>query len=310
MTNSTNVNGGSSLHTWDLTHRLSSYTSGLKTIDDDLSYLYGQLPGKIRGAATAVMEKAERKVQTDVFVAGINVLGTALGIGGSLLNDLTDTDITTPTLATSLNNAGNFFQSAAFVWGRLYGLDKDTSPSCGVKDFVKTWDEYYEAANLMETYKFLSSSSSLNSYLGPADRTGRTSNPTNTSETRYRRSPIWTPLQDNWIPPALNNLEEAYSVSISSQERSYSSSQTSMLDLLTVETLPPVMEFRVCEFTTKLKSSLSCLFDSSLAESRVLDECITNIMEVSSVRLDVTQKVIDIKRELEELESKEDHHAF
>ena len=70
---------GSSLHTWDLTHRLSSYTSGLKTIDDDLSYLYGQLPGKIRGAATAVMEKAERKVQTDVFVAGINVLGTALG---------------------------------------------------------------------------------------------------------------------------------------------------------------------------------------------------------------------------------------
>jgi len=112
---------GSSLHTWDLTHRLSSYTSGLKTIDDDLSYLYGQLPGKIRGAATAVMEKAERKVQTDVFVAGINVLGTALGIGGSLLNDLTDTDITTPTLATSLNNAGNFFQSAAFVWGRLYG---------------------------------------------------------------------------------------------------------------------------------------------------------------------------------------------
>ena len=175
---------------------------------------------------------------------------------------------------------------------------------------MKTWDEYYEAANLMETYKFLSSSSSLNSYLGPADRTGRTSNPTNTSETRYRRSPIWTPLQDNWIPPALNNLEEAYYVSISSQERSYSSSQTSMLDLLTVETLPPVMEFRVCEFTTKLKSSLSCLFDSSLAESRVLDECITNIMEVSSVRLDVTQKVIDIKRELEELESKEDHHAF
>ena len=83
-----------------------------------------------------------------------------------------------------------------------------------------------------------------------------------------------------------------------------------MLDLLTVDTLPPVMEFRVCEFTTKLKSSLSCLFDSSLAESRVLDECIDNIMEVSSDRLDVTQKIIDIKRELEDLESKEDQHGI
>ena len=68
---------GSSLHTWDLTNRLTSYTAGLQTIDDDLSYLYGQLPAKIRDAAFAVMDKAERGVQTDVFVAGINILGTA-----------------------------------------------------------------------------------------------------------------------------------------------------------------------------------------------------------------------------------------
>ena len=83
-----------------------------------------------------------------------------------------------------------------------------------------------------------------------------------------------------------------------------------MLELLTVDTLPPVMEFRVCEFTTKLKSSLSCVFDPSLAESRVLEECIDNIMAVSTVRLDVTQKIIDIKRELEDLENKESHYGI
>ena len=82
------------------------------------------------------MDKAERKVQTDVFVAGINIQELHLGekwpnitvynsslfsVGGSLLNDLTDTDTTTPTLATSLSNTGDIFQEAAFAFGRLYG---------------------------------------------------------------------------------------------------------------------------------------------------------------------------------------------
>merc|ERR1711892_970868 len=179
---------GSSLHTWDLTNRLSSYTSGLKTIDDDLTYLYGQLPSKIGDAASAVMEKADRKVLTDISVAGINVIGTAFGVGGSLLNDLTDTDTTTPTIATSLSNAGDVFQALAFTFGRLYGLNKDTTPSCGVADFVKTWDEYYEAANLRETYKFLLSAST-SSY------SGRSSLPSNSSHARYKRTPDWTPFQ-------------------------------------------------------------------------------------------------------------------
>ena len=68
---------GSSLHSWVLSNRLSSYTAGLQTIDDDLTFLYGQLPSRIKDAAFAVMDKAERGVQTDVFVAGINILGTA-----------------------------------------------------------------------------------------------------------------------------------------------------------------------------------------------------------------------------------------
>merc|ERR1712106_862367 len=209
---------GSSLHTWDLTNRLSSYTSGLKTIDDDLTYLYGQLPSKIGDAASAVKDKADRKVLTDISVAGINVIGTAFGVGGSLLNDLTDTDTTTPTIATSLSNAGDVFQALAFTFGRLYGLNKDTTPSCGVADFVKTWDEYYEAANLRETYKFLSS----------ASYSGRSSLPSNSSHARYKRTPDWTPFQTG-------QSQDPYSYSGQSQDRSYSTSQSSMLDLLTVD---------------------------------------------------------------------------
>ena len=40
---------------------------------------------------------------------------------GTLLNGFTDTDATTPTLATYLSLGGDFFQSAAFAFGRLYG---------------------------------------------------------------------------------------------------------------------------------------------------------------------------------------------
>ena len=184
-------------------------------------------------------------------------------------------------------------------------------------DFVKTWDEYYEAANLRETYKFLASSSSsssssysssssislpANGYSTPLGRIGAASEQNNSSYTRFKRSPVWKPLG--------SQAEHSYTFPDQSQDRSYSSSQASMLELLTVDTLPPVMEFRVCEFTTKLKSSLSCVFDSSLAESRVLEECIDNIMAVSTVRLDVTQKIIDIKRELEDLENKESHYGI
>ena len=157
-------------------------------------------------------------------------------------------------------------------------------------DFVKTWDEYYEAANLRETYKFLSSSS-FNLY----------SRSSNNSHVRRTRSPDWTPLQQSFKQEFLDYYPE---------DRSYQDTNTKdkMINILSVDTLPPVMEFRVCEFTSKLKTSLSCVFDSSLAASRELDECINNIMDVSAIRLDVTQKVIDILRELEDLETKEDNH--
>ena len=53
------------LHAWDLTQGLSSYTSGLQTIDNDLAYLCGQLPSKMIDAANAnaVMDKASLKLR-------------------------------------------------------------------------------------------------------------------------------------------------------------------------------------------------------------------------------------------------------
>ena len=43
---------------------------------------------------------------------------------------------------------------------------------------------------------------------------------------------------------------------------------------------------------------------------RLLDQCIDNILEVSVVRLEVTQKVLDIRRKLEELEQLEDQLGY
>ena len=53
------------------------------------------------------------------------------------------------------------------------------------------------------------------------------------------------------------------------------------------------------------RSSLSCLADSTLTESRVLAQCIDNIEEVAATRLEVTQRIIDIELELAQLEERE-----
>ena len=58
------------------------------------------------------------------------------------------------------------------------------------------------------------------------------------------------------------------------------------------------------------KAALSCVLDNSLPESRELEECIDNIQEVSIVRLDITEKVIDVKRKLENLEHKEKEYGY
>ena len=36
-------------------------------------------------------------------------------------------------------------------------LNKNINPSCGVEDYQKTWDNFYDAANLRETYNFMAS---------------------------------------------------------------------------------------------------------------------------------------------------------
>ena len=42
------------MRSWQLTHEVSAMRAGVTTIDDDLSFLYGQLPDRIRSAAAAV----------------------------------------------------------------------------------------------------------------------------------------------------------------------------------------------------------------------------------------------------------------
>ena len=58
-----------------MSHELSSIKTGVASIDDDLTYLYGQLPGRIKAAALAKMTKSMRKVVTDISVAMLNLFG-------------------------------------------------------------------------------------------------------------------------------------------------------------------------------------------------------------------------------------------
>ena len=67
------------------------------------------------------IQAADRALLTDVSVAGINIGGFLLGTGGTLLNAATDGDDTTPSLATLVSLGGDFLQSFAFAFGRLYG---------------------------------------------------------------------------------------------------------------------------------------------------------------------------------------------
>ena len=111
----------------------------------------------------------------------------------------------------------------------------------------------------------------------------------------------------NWNPVYDNEIPDYGSRSDSSPYSSGSSSSTGsgILLNLNVNNLPTIMELRVCEMAMNLRSSLSCLYDDTLTTSRILQECINNIEDVSNSRLEVTQKIIDIELELASLEGKE-----
>lgn len=146
-------------------------------------------------------------------------------------------------------------------------------PSCGIDEYVQTWDEFYDAANLRATYSFMSGAP-------PSYFSGRSG--------------------------GLNEIDPRNITKQIAQRSGYgSSNELSIVDNLRVETLPAMMEFRVCEMTINLRGALSCLKDDSLLESRILQECIDNIEETSNTRLDVTQRIIDIELELSNLEGKE-----
>ena len=155
-----------------------------------------------------------------------------------------------------------------------------------MEDYVNTWNDFYDAANLKETYNFLSPQPASPSY-GQASFAGR-QGLREISPANLTNRAVWSPLAEDSIKP-----------------RSDSDPSSSVISQLTVSTLPPVMEYRVCELASSLKTSLSCLTDDTLKESRVLQDCIDNIERVSNVRLDVTQKIIDITLELDSLENRE-----
>ena len=173
----------------------------------------------------------------------------------------------------------------------------NTSPSCGVSEFEQTWASFYEAANLRETYSFLGPGtrpqhSSLHS--GYSGRSGLASD-------ALREVQPPANLTSNWSPVLISASAR--------EDRDYSGapevSTSSALLGLSVSTLPVVMELRVCEMVMGLRGALGCLMDQGLADSRILDQCITNIEEVSIDRLGVTQHIIDLELELSKLEAQE-----
>ena len=182
----------------------------------------------------------------------------------------------------------------------LYRVRNDvhnTSPSCGVSEFEQTWASFYDAANLRETYRFLGSGarqqpSSL--YSGYSARSGLA------SDGLQEVQPPGN-LTSNWSP--------VLSSASAREDRDYSGASqvpsTSALSGLSVATLPVMMELRVCEMVMGLRSSLGCLMDPGLADSRTLDQCITNIEEVSTDRLGATQRIIDLELQLARLEAQE-----
>ena len=187
-----------------------------------------------------------------------------------------------------------------FSFVLLYRVRNDvhnTSPSCGVSEFEQTWASFYDAANLRDTYRFLGSgtrqphSSLVSGYSG-------------------RSGPASDALQEVQPPGNLTaNWSPVLSSASAREDRDYSGASevhtTSALAGLTVATVPVVMELRVCEMVMGLRGALGCLMDPGLADSRTLDQCITNIEEVSIDRLGATQHIIDLELQLASLEAQE-----
>jgi len=290
--------GGSSLRSWQLTHELTSLQTGVITIDDDLTYLYGQLPGSIREAAIAKMTKNVRRIVTDVSVAALIGFGWLFTDGLALFTGFTDTDPETPHVGDLLEYIGDFFQVFSFIGFRTFSLNKNPSPSCGVEDYQKTWDNYYDAANLRETYNFMASGSQIGYHF--AGRQGGLSE-VDPGNITYNQA-TWNPIYDSYSSPEAQPRDGYGGASPTSSSTTVNSR---ILDNLRVDNFPTVMEYRVCQMSSQLRSSLFCLFDDSLADSRILQECINNIEDVSNSRLEVTQKMVDIELELTKLEEKE-----
>ena len=139
-------------------------------------------------------------------------------------------------------------------------MNKNTAPACGVADYEQTWEQFYDAANLRATYSFMQGAGA--GYQGFTGRAGLGS----AALQEIQPPANWSRAQ-NWSPVRGRTL---------ARDRDYSAGQgnitvlrkniwkpvkniflepssSSVLDQLTVSTLPAVMEYRVCDMLLALR---------------------------------------------------------
>ena len=146
-------------------------------------------------------------------------------------------------------------------------MNKNTAPACGVADYEQTWEQFYDAANLRATYSFMQGAGAGYEgagagYQGFTGRAGLGSAALQEIQppANWSRAQDWSPVRGRALP----------------QDRHYSAGQgnitvlrkniwkpvknifpapssSSVLDQLTVSTLPAVMEYRVCDMLLALR---------------------------------------------------------
>ena len=144
-------------------------------------------------------------------------------------------------------------------------MNKNTAPACGVADYEQTWEQFYDAANLRATYSFMQGGGAgyegaMYQGAGYQGFTGRAG--LGSAALQEIQPPAnWSRAQD-WSPVSLDRDYSASQGNITVLRKniwkpikniSPAPSSSSVLDQLTVSTLPAVMEYRVCDMLLALR---------------------------------------------------------
>ena len=139
-------------------------------------------------------------------------------------------------------------------------MNKNTAPACGVADYEQTWEQFYDAANLRATYSFMQGAGYEGAGAGYQGFTGRAG--LGSAALQEIQPPAnWSRAQD-WSPVSLDRDYSASQGNITVLRKniwkpikniSPAPSSSSVLDQLTVSTLPAVMEYRVCDMLLALR---------------------------------------------------------